>query len=299
MPRPRGLGVGAGERGNESVPRRPVAAQDPERDGSRRPRAARRRARPGAGSGSPPTRPATARRTDAAPSAGVGAAASCARRASLASSHAASDSRASLAPGRGHLRALARRLRLHREPLDPRQRGLELRAAAVEEPLRLACVRVEVVDRVQPRAGRRLGGLGIGRRVARRAEPAVELVLRHGQLARVGRLLRLVEEPAQRVVGALRLAKRLGGGARVLARGGGQRAAFLDEQAWRVAGVRRDRSSGRSAGRLVRRRLAPVCLRTSDRHRDGAAREGRARAGARAGAAGRRARRPWPRRRRR
>ena len=181
-----------------------------------------------------------------------------------------------LAPGRGHLRALARRLRLHREPLDPRQRGLELCAAALEEPLRLACVRVQVVDRVQPCAGCRLGGLGIGRRVARRAEPAVELVLRHGQLARVGCLLRLVEQPVQGVVGPLRLAKRLGGGARVLARGGCQRAAFLDEQAWRVAGVRRDRSPGGSAGRLVRRRLAPVRLRTIDRHRDGAAREGRA-----------------------
>ena len=163
-----------------------------------------------------------------------------------------------LAPRRGQLCALARRLRLHGEPLDPRQRGLELCAAALEEPLRLAGVRVEVVDRIQPCAGCRLGGLGIGRRVARRAEPAVELVLRHGQLARVGCLLRLVEEPVQGVVGALRLAKRLGGGARVLARGGGQRAAFLDEQAWRVAGVRRDRSPGGSAGRLVRRCLAPV-----------------------------------------
>ena len=185
-----------------------------------------------------------------------------------------------LAARRGDLRALARRLRLRGEPCDPGQRRPELRAAAREEALRLAGVGVEVVDRVEPRAGGRLGRLGIGGGVARGAEAAMELVLRDRELAGIGRSLGLVEEAAQRVVGTLGLAERLGCRARVLARRGSERAALLDEAAWGVAGIgRRRAASTGEPGPLAGRRLAPVGLRPVDRQRDGATRHGGARVG--------------------
>ncbi len=132
----------------------------------------------------------------------------------------------------------------------------------LEEARGLARAVVELVDRVEPLAGRGLGRLGGRRPVARRAEPAVELVLRGGDLARVGALLGAVEVLAQGVVGTLRLAQRVGGRLRVDARLGRDRAALVHEPARDVAwigGCRRDRHRpgqlvvGRAAGEAARR----------------------------------------------
>ena len=113
----------------------------------------------------------------------------------------------------------------------------------------------------------------------------MELVLRGGDLARVGDLLRTVEVLAQDVVRALGLAQRVGGRFRVDARLGRDRAALVHQAARDVARVRGHRRDRHRPGQLVVGRAAGEA---ADGPRDGHRnrRRGRGRCGA-AGAA-------WP-----
>ena len=230
--------------------------------------------RPAAGSGSSRTRPARPRRTGAAR-----------RRRSARRARdrvprpprtSASRSRASRQPDLGAFGADPGGVSLDREPLDPRARGAQVRPAGLEEARSLARAGVELVDRVQPLARRGLGRLGRRRAVARAAEPAMELVLRGGDLARVGALLRTVEVLAQRVVRALGLAQRVGGRLRVDARLGRDRAALVHEPARdvaRIGGCGRDRHR---PGQLVVGCAAGEAAGGSrDRHGEGRGGEGR------------------------
>ena len=127
------------------------------------------------------------------------------------SSHAASCSRASRQAASAFCRADPCGVGLDAHPLEPGQRGAELRGAGLGEALGVAHAHVELVDLGQPLAGGRLGVLGAARAVAVAARNSRwSCVLGGREPARVGVGLRPLDALAQRVVRALGLAQRVG-----------------------------------------------------------------------------------------
>ena len=134
-------------------------------------------------------------------------------------------------PGRplGVRRADPCRVRLDAHSLEARQRRPELRGASVGETERVAGADVELVDLREPVPCGRLGVVRALGECGGGPELAVQRVLAGGDRARVGIGLGALDALAERVVGALRVAQGLRGGARLVRGGRGHGAPLVGE----------------------------------------------------------------------